>query len=179
MTVISLIERKVALRVEQLFSENPPRYGQYCVNPVTGGSYMGGLDPIEPQKDMARRALLAGLWFADCAPPDAGPLPLTGSKIARLKYRDAFSHIKSCFGYSLRSQDWDFTRHPTFEDFAAGVLASEHAPELVLKDQALRRRYPPRKLPGMSPYLVWEPPEQHARTMETYLRYRARGARAA
>jgi hypothetical protein len=58
------------------------------------------------------------------------------------------------------------------------VLASKHAPDfpfgrdnrLLREDDALLRRYPPRPLLGLSPSMVWEPPEQHARTMEAYRR---------
>jgi hypothetical protein len=177
--IISLAERKVAIYVDRLFREKPPLHGQYCINPVTGGSYMGGLDPIEPEKEMARRALSAPLWFAKCGPNDAQPLPLTGTKIADMKYRGPLSHIISCFAYSLRSLDWDTGRHPNFNDFARGVLASKHAPEFVLKDKALQRQYPPCHLPGLGPWLVWEPAEQHAGTMEAYQRDYARGPRVA
>jgi hypothetical protein len=158
MNLVNFAERKVALAVDRLFNENPPRYGQLCVNPVTGGSFMGGLDPIEPQKEVARRALLARLWFADHGPSDAQPLPITCSAIANLKYPDPLSHIVSCFAYSLRSQDWDTNFHPSFDDFARGVMASKHAPEFVVKDKALQRRFPPRPLSWLSPVLVWEPP---------------------
>jgi hypothetical protein len=177
MTIITnLAERRVNRFVEQLFQKSPLVYGRNCVNPVTGGSYIGGDDPVEPQKEMARRALLAGLWFADHGPPDGQPLPISGAQIERLKFRDPLSHIISCFAYSLRALDWDVKQHPPFEDFARGVLASEHAPEFVVEDRALRLRYPPRRLPGLGPYMVWAPPEQHARTMEAYRRDRARAA---
>jgi len=90
-----------------------------------------------------------------------------------MKYRDPLGHIISCFAYSLRSLDWDINQHPNFDEFARGVLASKHAPEFVLKDKALRQQYPPRHLPGLGPWLVWEPADQHARTMEVYQRDRA------
>jgi hypothetical protein len=39
MTIVQLADYKVDARVTQLFRENPPVFGQYCVNPVTGGGY--------------------------------------------------------------------------------------------------------------------------------------------
>jgi hypothetical protein len=57
MNPIDLGERRIALEVERLFRENPPRYGELCRNPVTDDLYVGMLDPVEPQKEAARRAL--------------------------------------------------------------------------------------------------------------------------
>jgi hypothetical protein len=101
-------------------------------------------------------ALLAREWFVVYGPRDAQPLPLSGGEIEDLKYTDPFSHIVSCFGYSLRAHDWDFNTHPSFEDFARGVMASKDAPDFVKKDKALRKRYKPRPLRGLSPGLCWE-----------------------
>jgi hypothetical protein len=131
---------------------------------------------------MACRALLAREWFALYGPEDAQPLPVSGIEINELKYRDPFSHILSCFAYSLRSQDWDINFHPNFDDFARGVMASTHAPELVLKSKALRLRYPPRPLASLSPALVWEPRECPPRTcgmLDDPDHRRAAGLRAA
>jgi hypothetical protein len=92
-------------------------------------------------------------------PPDAQPLPLS----------TALCHIIYRFVVSLQSQDWDYKRHPGFEDFARGVMAVKDAPvvpRFVAEDEALLRRYPPRPLPGLTPYLTWQPPEQYERTME-------------
>jgi hypothetical protein len=117
-----------------------------------------GLDPIEREWRIARQALLAREWFAATGPHDAPPLPLSDPEIEDLKYKHhGFNHILSCFGYSLRSLDWDFSRHPGFEDFARGVLAWETAPDFVLEDEELRRRFPPRRLAGLSEFFVWKP----------------------
>jgi len=37
-------------------------------------------------------------------------------------------------------------------------MASEHAPDFVKKDELLRKRYPPRHLPGLNAGNCWEPP---------------------
>jgi hypothetical protein len=163
--------------VSRLFSDIGGQHGELCINPVTGGRFVFGEDPIAPQKQMARQALLARERFAEHAPPDAPPLPLSSGEIEDLRYKgNALWHIIAQFACSLRSLGWDYTRHPSFEDFVRGVLASKKAPKFVLADEALRRRYPPRPLAGLGPYLVWEPPERHARTMEAYRRTQARDA---
>lgn len=184
MAEIQMAEDRVDRLVEDLFAKNPGQYGQQCENPVTGGRYVGGLDPIEPQKRMARDALLAREWFAIVGPKDMQPLPISDEEIEDRKYawgskQPSLSYIVSCFAYSLRANNWDFNSHPSFEDFACGVMASEHAPDFVKNDAALRKQYPPRPLAGLGPALVWEPPALHAETMASWQRSLARSRAAA
>jgi len=143
-------------QVDRLFADAAPLRGQMCDNPVTGGYWLPGDDPISSQKRMAHRALLAREWIAVYGPHDAPPLPLSDAELDDLKYTDPFSHILSCFGYSLRAHNWDFNRHPNFEDFARGCMASEHAPDFVKKDEVLCKRYPPRPLHGLGSALCWQ-----------------------
>jgi hypothetical protein len=166
--------------VDQLFSDIGGRHDELCINPVTGGCFVFSEGQFALEKEMARRALLARKWFAKHGPQDAPWLPLSSGEIEDLKYKgQGLDHIVSRFAYSLRSVGWDFNSHPSFEDFARGVLASKTAPRFILEDWVLRRGYPPRPLAGLSPYLVWERPEQHARTMEAYRRTQARYAATA
>jgi hypothetical protein len=156
----------VDLLVERLFKENPPRNGQWCQNPVTGYWYLGKLDPIAPQKRDARRALRARERFAIHGPQDAQPLPLSNEEIVDSKYNwksknPALSYIVSRFAASLRNHEYDFESHPSFEDFASGVLASPDLPHYFLGDEALCKRYPPHPLPGLDAGNCWEPPERH------------------
>jgi hypothetical protein len=158
--VVKLVEANV----DHLFSGLAAQHGELCINPVTGGHFVFGDDPITPQKQMARKALLARDWFAKCGPPDAPPLPLSSGEIEDMKFkRPALYHIISCFAFSLRSLDWDFTRHPGFDDFARGVFAAKTAHRFVLEDEPLHRRYPPRPLAGLSQFFVWKPPALLAR----------------
>ena len=167
MTAIQIVKDRVDRLVEDLFAKNPGRYGQQCENPVTGGRYVGGLDPIEPQKRMARDALLAQEMFAVLGPKDMQPLPISDEEIEDLKYawdskQPALSFILACFGSSVRANDFDLTSHPDFEDFARGIMASEYAPDFVKNDEVLLKLYPPCPLPGLGPGLVWEPSELHS-----------------
>ena len=57
MSTIEATSFPIARLVDELFSTH--RDGQNCQNPVTGGGYVHGLDPIKPQKEKARRGLLA------------------------------------------------------------------------------------------------------------------------
>ena len=45
--------------VQHMFAALNARHGDYCRNPVTGVSFVWGLDPTAPQKDEAVRALHA------------------------------------------------------------------------------------------------------------------------
>ena len=143
--------------VDRLFKDAAPRRGQLCENPVTGGNFVSGDDQISHQKRMAFRGLLAREWFAAYGPHDAPPLPLSDDELDELKYTGPFGHIISCFAYSLRARNWDFNSHPSFEKFACGCMASSHAPDLIKKAEALRKRYPPCPLRGLGPGLCWQP----------------------
>jgi hypothetical protein len=150
---------QIEVEVDRLFGNISGQRGDRCMNPVTGGWFVLGEDPLPPQKQTARKALLARESFAEDGPPDAPPLPLSNADIEDFKYgRGAFRGIIARFALSLRSLHWYFTRHPSFEDFARGVLASKKAPQFILADKALRLRYPPRPLAGLSPFFVWKPP---------------------
>jgi hypothetical protein len=142
--------------VDQLF-ENvaPQRGGQLCTNPVLGGDWLVGVDPISEQKKQAHRALLAREWFAVYGPTDAPPLPLSGIAQEALRYRDPLGHLVAEFARSLEANKWDFQGHPTFDDFACGALASGYSPDFTRKNAQLREKYPPRRLCGLGPGQIW------------------------
>jgi hypothetical protein len=176
---INLAEHRIARLVDELFSTDergkPPRYGELFTNPVTGGWFVYGDDPIEPQKETARRALLAREWFAIYGPQDVQPLPISGMEIEDRKYgwdegkQPEINYIFSRYANSLWANNWDFNSHPSFEDFARGVLASKHpildqVPRIPpFNFTALHKRYPPRALPGLNPHLYWKPPARTKR----------------
>jgi hypothetical protein len=165
----SLIDREV----ERLFSENPPIHGKPCRNPVTGGGYMGGLDPIEEQKDAARRALLAREWFREHGPADLQPLPLGYWEREALKDKSA-AHIVALYARSLAEQKYDVLKHPSFHDYACGTMASEfQGLDSMKKNPELLKRFPPRHLDGLGPGLYWLPPKEHAEEMGDYRRSKA------
>ena len=180
MTIANLVEYRIARLVDELFSTG--RYGEPFINPVTGAGFIYGDDDgdfqIEPQKEAACRALLAREHFARVGPPDAQPLPLSDNEISHCKYtwgcgqppiNKAFHFIVSCYAYSLRDKDWDFQRHPSFDDYVRGALALKDLPTTLLPRikgfdfDGLCKRYPPRPLPGLDPDLIWQPPARTRR----------------
>jgi hypothetical protein len=169
--------------VERQFMENPPIYGKPCRNPVTGGGYMGGLDPIEEQKDAARRSLLARNWFAYAGPDDAQPLPISSLERDDINLRDdyarcLFHYILELYSRSLDAQQFDFIRHPHFAAFVSGVLWDAehdggHLPNCPDELPQLRKRFPPRRLAGLLPSFYWVPPKEYAEEMDSQRRWKA------
>ena len=148
-----LVDREV----ERLFRKSPPLRGELCSNPVTGSGYVGGIDPIKPQKEAARGALLAREWFFVHGPTDAPPLPINGRERGSIKYRDPMSHLVSQFCNSLDANHWDINAHPGFEAYSRGVMASPFAADIVRKDETMLKRYPPKELNYIHPGMIWRP----------------------
>jgi hypothetical protein len=143
--------------VEHLFQSAPDKHEILRRNPVDGGHWVAGLDPIRPQKRRAKKALIAQALFDQIKPPDAPRLPLSGLERKEMNYTDPMSHLVSCFALSWKGQDYDLDKHPSFSEFVSGVLASRYAPDVVKNDEGLRRRFPPRPLKGLGPGLCWQP----------------------
>jgi hypothetical protein len=166
----------IAREVDRLFEEDRKKYyGELSTIPIVCGSYVPGQENrgvIRSLKKKVRAALLAREWFADNGPPDMQPLPLSYGEREALKGGGA-PHILAWYARSLESRKYDVLEHPLFDDYARGVMASEHAPYFI-KKELLLKRFPPRVLPGLGPGLSWEPPEEHARTMESLRRCRER-----
>lgn len=157
MHVINLAEARARRLVESLFDANAAQHGEICQWPVVGGNYVSGFDPIEEVKEMAVRALLAREWFAENGPADAQPLPLSHNEREALKV-GGLKHIIAWFARSLEGLDWKYWEHPSFEDYACGVMASDKTPYFITNNEELRRRFPPRPLSGLGSGLYWKPP---------------------
>jgi hypothetical protein len=147
--------------VDHVFNNAPDRHETIRQNPFTGGDWDPDLDPIEPQKEEAVRAVLARRWHAKYGPPDRDlqPLPLGYNEREALKGGRA-PHILAWYARSLDGFDYNVVDHPSFKDYAAGVMASEIAPSFITEDPELQHRFPPRPLPGLRPGLMWLPPEK-------------------
>jgi hypothetical protein len=111
-------------------------------------------DAKELQKEDAYRALVARQRFADEGPADAPLLPTTRGECESLK-KGGLSHLVAWFAESLRRTEYDMDTHPSFDDYACGVMASPHAPDFIKQDQELRRRFPPKPLDHLRSGLVW------------------------
>src|SRR6266516_4387830 len=120
---------------------------------------------IEPD-GLELQAQLAREHFAANGPPDAPPLPLSYDDREQLKLEGRFSTIVSLYARSLQSLRYDLEDHPSFVDYARGVMASDFSAYPGMKeDEELRRRFPPRQLKGLGPGLYWRPPKLHAQKM--------------
>jgi hypothetical protein len=125
-----------------------------------------------------RRALAARKWFELNSPPDARPLPLGYNEREDLKV-GGLKHLVAWYACSVACQDYAIKKHPSFDDYACGLMASEHISypaARIQEDAELLRRFPPRPLKGLGPALIWEPPALHAETMASYRRSIARTA---
>jgi len=156
--------------VDRLFSEIKAKRGESCRNPVTGGGFIWGIDPIAPQKKAAVLALRAQEWFAVNGPRDAPPLPLSCDDVER--YRDArgLAAVVGFYARSLSRLDYDVQKHPSFEEFARGLMAMNTGLWGIEKDENLKRRFPPRPLAGMTPGAYWAPPKEYEETIARYRR---------
>jgi hypothetical protein len=144
----------VESHVDRLFRDADARKAR--TNPVTGAVLNEG-SSIERHKELACRAIRAREIFARTAPSDAPELPLSYKERERL---DTGSHgrlaiIVAWYAESVWFREYDMDIHPTFEQYARGIMASPYAPSGIKQDAELRRRFPPRSLPGLGPYLIW------------------------
>ena len=142
----------IKTHVDHLFSEAERLHPRGLENPVTGEYWLANVVPAGPEKRDACRALLAREWLTFYGPPDAPLLPVSDVEIELAMNYGDFSYVVARFAISLRANDWDFNKHPNFEDFARGLL---HTSSPFGKNTPLRRRYPPYPLHGLGTDLVW------------------------
>ena len=110
-----------------------------------------------------RRAKAARKWFAENGPPDAQPLPLGYGERESLKH-GGVDHILAWYARSLADQNYDVLKHPSFYDYACGVMASPDTHNRVREDEQLRKRFPPCPLDGLDRHLYWKPSQPRAQT---------------
>lgn len=179
MSEIDLTPERVNREVQRLFKQQPPIPGQLCINPVTGGWYVGGYDPLKKQFEAARPPLLAREWFRSHGPADAQPFPVSHNEREALKGRGLLQHILAWYARSLEGRDYDVNEHPSFADYAAGVLWEAQLrvggfaglPNYPAQEfEELKKRFPPKMLKGMGPGLYWEPSKGHREAMASVRR---------
>ncbi len=112
---------------------------------------------LEP-KGLERQATLAREHFALNGPPDAPPLPIGYDEREQTKRQGSLAKLVGLYARSLAHQKYDLQKHPSFDDYARGVTASEYNGHTEMKEDAqLKRRFPPRQLKGLGPGLYWAP----------------------
>ena len=147
------------VEVDRLYRGLSGKTGDRCEFPVIGGSFLKGIDRTTRQRRKACRALAARDWFAEHGPPDAPPLPLSYCEREDLKH-GGIDHIVALYARSLDAQDYDVENHPSFHDYACGVMASGFYPFL---EPELRTRFPPRPLPDLGSGCYWRPQRRKGR----------------
>jgi hypothetical protein len=165
----------IAREVDRLFAELNAKPGECCGNPVAGGGFVWGLDPIAQQKKEAIVRLLAREWFAVNGPPDAPPFPLSSNDVEDYRIARGLKGIVGFYARSLSRQGYDVQKHPSFDDFARGLMAINTGLWGIEKDAQLRMRFPPRPLEGMTPSAFWAPPEEYEELAASYRRARKVG----
>jgi hypothetical protein len=150
--------------VDLLFADlkgHPP--GQ-CTDPVHGGHFMLGDDPIATQKREAVKALRLREWFAANSPADAPRLPISHDEIEEYRLARGLAGIVGWYARSLLSWDHDVNDHPSLHDYACGLMATDTGRWQIEKDEYLRRRFPPRELAGLDESARYTlPPNKNAR----------------
>ena len=116
-------------QVDRMFAALQCKDGELCWNPVDNALFVCGDDPIEPQKKRACRKLLAREHFTLNGPSDAPPLPILEGEWQDLRGAGGVASIVSFYARSLAGRHFDLHEHPTFDDYARGLMASEYTPE--------------------------------------------------
>jgi hypothetical protein len=148
--------------VDHLFKTAPDRFEKVRENPVTGGRFMRGLDPIAVQKRLAIQALLAKQWFDRHKPPDAPDFPIRQDDREDLRWTNPLSYLVGSFARSLAHRDYQIKGHPAFDQFARGAMAHAATPEWI-RSEEMQKRFPPTPLEGLGNGLLWRPPKAGTR----------------
>ena len=73
-------------------------------------------------------------------------------------------HIVAWYARSLAARKYNFEEHPSFDEYASGVMDSEkHAPGFIRDNEEMRRRFPPRPLAWLRIGMYWCPPKPEGR----------------
>jgi hypothetical protein len=166
----SPIEELVDLQFSKI--KATAKRGDECENPATGGTFIWGLDPIAPQKKEAVVALRVREWFAANGPRGAPPLPLDYD-VEEYRHAGGLKGVIGFYARSLERLNFDFRKHPSFDDFACGLmdLAIKNGLWDLEKDKTLIKRFPPRPLKGMTRSAFWAPPKEYKEIMASYRRH--------
>jgi hypothetical protein len=91
-------------------------------------------------------------------------------EIERYRNEGGLMGLVGFYARSLSRLGWDFQNHPSFEDFARGLMAIDTGLWGIENDETLKKRFPPHRLAGMTPGAYWAPPKEYEKTIATYRR---------
>src|SRR6516162_1639312 len=113
-----LSETLIRREVEHLFGEISAKRGDLCTNPVTGGEFVYGVDPIRLQKKIACHAFRAREDFACNGPADAPRLPLEHWECERVRWSGRpLDYLTGQYARSVVPL-CNVKGHPSFDDYA-------------------------------------------------------------
>ena len=160
-----LSETLIGREVERLFGEISAKRGDLCENPVTGGQFVYGFDPIRLQKKIAYNALLAREDFAVNGPADAPRLPLEHWECERVRWSGRpLDYFTAQYAKCMVAL-YNVKARLSFDDYARGLLwEHDNVPESALpftpeQLAEMKKRFPPRKLEGLKCF-CWLPPQR-------------------
>src|SRR4051812_25732052 len=106
--------------IDRLLGIGPRMKRGYRENPLTGGAWIAGEDSVQEQRRRTKRALDAQCEYARRYPDAPQPLLTNYHEIADVKATGGLGFIQALFAQSIEGSSYDFDKHPTFDDFAAG-----------------------------------------------------------
>jgi hypothetical protein len=155
--MITNFESPIEGLVDRLFSEIKAKHGECCDLPVTGAAIVWGVDPIRRRRRprLSRSSLANGLRSTARRMPLR--CPLSPHDVEGYRHARGLKGVVGFYARSLARQDYGVRRHPSFEDFARGLMAINTGMWGMEKDENLKKRFPPRPLAGMTDSAFWHP----------------------
>jgi len=130
---------------------------KFQTNPITGGGWVLGVDPIHDQVLQGMRALIGKQVFEPDLPNECKVLPLSRFDREQIKWETPHSYLVSSFASSLHSCDYNL-KHPIFPEYASAACRSPYAPDLIL-NLRLQSRYATQTDIKLGPGLCWIRPK--------------------
>jgi len=160
--LLKILTAEIETQVERLF-ENERMRAVAAGKKFATVPYLDDLFAVEytslfPHiKRQVCAALAARECFRGIAPPWApGLLPLSSTDIGKLVHsKNNRFVLVGHFAASLAASNWNIKTHPTFQVYAAGVMACPYTPSRIRNDPELLKEFPPRPLEGLDRSLCW------------------------
>jgi hypothetical protein len=149
------LERHVADMFETLRQAANAAGEEFARTPYTEELFSVRCEALFPHLEVTVcRALIAAEAFRQDAPPWAPELPVSSADWEKMiGGRSNKIALIGYYGRSWACANWG--RHPSFRDFACGLMACEHTPARIRTDPALLKEFPPRELAGLDRSLCW------------------------
>ena len=155
--LLELCAREFERFVDELFLSRRESGLALCRAPIIDRLYDAQSDADTARiRWMLHSAVRARQHFRQHGPPGAPLLPLTFDAIERAEH-DPNNRIELVGHYasSLMLQQWNLKLHPSFHDYASGVMAYRYTPDYLRNNAELLQEFPPRPLEGLDKALNW------------------------